>query len=171
MPVSIRLLRLDRIICQPDASTLRNDSPGTRSRWVTVSRGHLAHRDGLEPHDRRGPAVGFEVIALQPFAGQSPRVLLAAGLKLYAGQPAGRQHGIPQYRADLLRRGPQVDIKAQARLSGHRDLPLAFPVPFSAPLMDPISFPPLPWSSAQPPIASHWSPPRPPPGHLLARAL
>jgi len=38
MPVSIRLFRLDRIIGQPDASTLRNDPPGTRSRWVTVRR-------------------------------------------------------------------------------------------------------------------------------------
>jgi len=35
---SIRLLRLDRIIGQPDASRLRNDPPGTRSRCVTVSR-------------------------------------------------------------------------------------------------------------------------------------
>jgi hypothetical protein len=38
LAVSIRLLRLDRIFGQPDASTSRNDPPGARSRWVTVSR-------------------------------------------------------------------------------------------------------------------------------------
>jgi hypothetical protein len=31
-------LRLHRIIGQPDASRLRNGPPGTRSRWVTLSR-------------------------------------------------------------------------------------------------------------------------------------
>lgn len=37
-PVSIRLFRLDKIIGQPETSTARNSPPGTRSRWVTVSR-------------------------------------------------------------------------------------------------------------------------------------
>ena len=36
--------------------------------------GHLAHRDGLEPRDRRGPAVGLKVIALHLEAAPGPPI-------------------------------------------------------------------------------------------------
>jgi hypothetical protein len=93
---------------------------GTAGSQVSVGQlqpGHLAHRGELELDDRRGAAVGVQVIGLQPFAGQPPRIWIraAVGLELHAGQPARHQFRVGQHRPDLLGGGSQVDVKTEVR--------------------------------------------------------